>query len=770
MPVQLIPSFNAGELSPRLESRPDLEKYASACRTLENFIIMPYGGVNRRPGFQYIGAARYADKACRLIGFNFSTTTNFILELGDLYVRFWSNGVQVESAPGVPLTIASPYLEAHLQELQYVQINDVMYLAHPSYPVQKLSRISDTNWTLAEVAWAYPAFRDENLTTTTITTRAPGMLPPPYVPAGGAIEMLASNPVFTPEDVGGYYQVVQKRESAFVEKAISASGPSNSLRVVGPWDFRTYGTWTATINIQRRYGSGPWETIRSFRGTSDRNISTSGDEATECELRINITAWSSGASTTRAYIEAQDSGVYGVVKVTSYTSPTLVTGTAVNEIWNVTTEFWSEGSWSPRRGFPRTVAMHEQRLFFGGNTAEPQTIWGSRINDFETFRAGTYDDSALAFTIASSESNAINWMVSQQVLCVGTAGYEYIVSANSADAAITPSSIHIRPQSHFGSKYSRALLANEVTLFIQRQGRKVREFVFQFEKDGYVSADLTLLADHVTSGGITQIAFQSQADAILWVVTGDGILAGMTYERGQNVVGWHRHTTDGVFESVATIYGQGTGGDEVWCSIVRVINGVPTRYIERMDPAYRETLEEEIKTSWFYVDSGKTVYGVFANTPRSGFSHLNGKTVSILADGAVIPNQTVSGGNITLPVSASVVTVGLPYTSTLKPMPLDPGQLPDGSAQGRKFRVNRMVVRIYKSLGGEVEVEEGEWDPIYSRDTADLMGSSPPVFTGDKTVMVARPYEDKGTIQIRQTQPLPLTILALIPIYDVFGS
>ena len=763
MPVQLIPSFNAGELSPRLESRPDLEKYASACRTLENFVIMPYGGVNRRPGFQHIGGARYADKKCRLIGFNFSTTTNFILELGDLYVRFWSNGVQVESAPGVPLNVASPYLEAQLQDVQYVQINDVMYLAHPSHPVQKLSRISDTNWTLAPVAWDYPPFRDENVTSTTIT---------PSATTGSGITLTASAAVFDPGDVGGYYQVVHKRTTAYVEREISSTGASGSLRVIGPWDFRTYGTWTATINIQRRYGSGPWETIRSFRGTNDRNISSSGDEATECELRINVTDWAHGSSTTRAYIEAQDSGVYGVVKVTGYTSPTVVTGTVIKDMFAATaTEFWAEGSWSTRRGFPRTVAMHEQRLFFGGNTAEPQTIWGSKINDFETFRSGTYDDSALNFTIASSESNAINWMVSQQVLCVGTAGYEYIVSANSADAAITPSSIHIRPQSHFGSKYSRALLANEVTLFIQRQGRKVREFVFQFEKDGYVSADLTLLADHVTSGGITQIAFQSQPDAILWVVTGDGILAGMTYERGQNVVGWHRHTTDGVFESVATIYGQGTGGDEVWCSIRRTVNGVTARYIERMDPAYRETLEEETKASWFYVDSGKTFTSVSTTTPVNGLIHLIGKTVSILADGAVVPSQTVSAlGQITLPYPASVVTVGLPYTSTLKPMPLDPGQLPDGSAQGRKFRVNRMVVRIYKSLGGEVEVEEGAWDPIYSRDTADIMGSSPPVFTGDKTVMVARPYEDKGTIQIRQTQPLPLTILALIPIYDVLGN
>jgi hypothetical protein len=767
MPVQLIPSFNSGELSPRLESRPDLEKYASACRTLENFVIMPYGGVNRRPGFEYIGAARYTDKKCRLIGFNFSTTTNFILEFGDLYVRFWSNGVQVESSPGVPYTITGPYLEAQLQDIQYVQVNDVMYLVHPSHPVYKLSRVTDTNWTLAAVAWEYPPFRDENTTATTIT---------PSATTGNSITLTASAAVFAAGDVGGYYQIVHKRATAFVERAISSTGTSAALRVIGPWDFRTYGTWSGTINIERRYGSGLWETIRSYRGTSDRNISTSGDEAIECELLINVSQWSAGASTTRAYLEAQDSGVYGVVKITGYTSPTVVTGTVIKDMFaDYPTAFWAEGSWSPRRGFPRTVAMHEQRLFFGGNTAEPQTIWASKINDFETFRAGTYDDSALSFTIASSESNAINWMVSQQVLCVGTAGYEYIVSASSSDAAITPSSIHIRPQSHFGSKYSRALLANEVTLFIQRQGRKVREFVFQFEKDGYVSADLTLLADHVTSGGITDIAFQAQPDAILWVVTGDGNLAGMTYERGQNVVGWHRHTTDGVFESVATIYGDGTAGDEVWCAVQRTVYGLPVRYIERMDPNYRETLEAKDKNQWFYVDSGKTFTGaalpnIVNGTELFGLGHLNGKTVSILADGAVLPSQNVIAGYIKLTKRYNVVTVGLPYTSTLKPMPLDPGQLPDGSAQGRKFRVNRMVVRIYKSLGGEVEVEDGEWDPIYSRDTADPMGSSPPVFTGDKTVMVARPYEDKGTIQVRQTQPLPLTVLALIPKYDVLGD
>jgi hypothetical protein len=304
---------------------------------------------------------------------------------------------------------------------------------------------------------------------------------------------------------------------------------------------------------------------------------------------------------------------------------------------------------------------------------------------------------------------------------------------------------------------------------VQRQGRKIREFVYQFQQDAYVSADLTLLADHVTAGGITQMAFQQQPDAILWVVTASGSLAGMTYERGQNVEGWHRHTTQGTFESVASIYGDSTGSDEVWCVVNRTVNGSAVRYIERFDPLFRETLENEDKDNWFYLDAAKQYSGAPA-TVITGLSHLEGLSVDILADGAVVPAQTVTGGQITLTTAASTVLVGLGYTSLVKPMPLDPGQLPDGSAQGRKFRVNRMVARIYKSLGGEMEVQDGVWDPIYFRDTASPMDSSPPVFTGDKERMIARGFETKATIQLRQRQPMPLTVLALIPKYEILGD
>jgi hypothetical protein len=753
---QLTSSFNAGELSARLESRPDLDKYGSGCRTLENFTLMPYGGVNRRPGSVFIAAAKHANKKCRLISFNFSTTTNFVLEFGDQYVRFFSNGVQVQVA-GLPYEVASPYLEAELFDIQWVQINDVMYIVHPLHPVHKLSRLSDTNWTLAEVQWTFPAALPQNISATTIT------------PSGttGTVTLTASAATFTAENVGGYYVIVHKRSSTSEIKTFATNGSSAALRVIGNWAFNTYKTWTATVAVERQQlGSGVWETIRSYAGNSDRNISTTGYETQECSLRVTVSNRTVGTAADVAYIEATDPSVYGVVKITGFTSSTVVTGTVVKDLFAATaTTFWAEGAWSDRRGHPRTVVMHEQRLVFGGTANNAQTIWGSAINDFENFRLGVNDDESFEFGIASIETNPINWMISQQALFVGTSGYEYVVQGSN-ESPLTPSNVNVRPQSHFGSKYESAVLANEVTLFVQRQGRKIREFVYQFESDRYVSPDLTLLADHVTEGTIIQTAFQQQPDAIVWVVTGNGTLAGMTYERSQNVVGWHRHTTQGTYESVACIYGP--AGDEVWVAVNRTVNGSTVRYVERFDPGYREDLESEVKTEWVYLDSAIR----FSGSPATTFvvPHLTGKTVDVLADGSPVQGKVLAGTTLTLDIAASDVVVGLPYTSEIRTMPLDPGNLQDGSAQGRQFKVHRLTLRIYKSLGGEVEVEPGVWDVLDFRSTSDLMDESPPPFTGDKQLMLSRPYETKGTIAIRQRQPMPFTLLAVVSKFDVYGD
>jgi hypothetical protein len=757
--AQYIPSFNAGELSPYLEGRNDIAMYASGCRVLENFIVMPYGGVFRRPGTVYLGAAKNADTRCRLIGFNFSTTTSFVLEMGASYFRFWSNGVQVESSPGVPLEVVSAYTEAQIRDVQYVQINDIMYFVHPDQPVMKMTRASDTSWTFAEIVPDWPALLDENITATTVT------------PSGtsGAITLTASTAIFTSNMVGSYIQVGHVRAGAFVEKIISATGASTSLTVLGAWEFNTFGTWDATLTIQRSYDNGTtWETIRSYKSVDDYNAAATGNEEKAALLRINCVAFTSHVKA-RSILTAINTTQYGFGKITAFTSTTVVSVTTnVDFQSTAATKVWSEGAWSVKRGFPRTVCLHEGRIFYGGTSYKPLTIWGSIIDDFQNFRISSVDDAGLSFTLSSSESNPIQWITSQDRLLVGTAGDEWTLGASDQNSTITPTNVQALRQSSYGSKYLRSLVVNDVILFVQRAGRKVRELVYSFQTDGWVAPDLTVLSEHVTDGEIVELAYQQQQDAIYWVVTGNGELCGMTYEREQKVIGWHRHTTDGTFESVATIYG-GTGPDQVWVAVKRTINGVTKRYVERFNVNTRAQFEEADKESWWYLDCAKRIINSPASATVSGLSHLEGKEVDILADGAVSPSKTVASAVITLQDAQENILVGLPFVSTIQPMFFEIATQA-GSSVGTKKRIPKAFIYLRNSLGGSFSWDGVAYDTIHSRGATDLMDSSPPVFSGPYEAIVAGSSARTGALRVRQDQPLPLTVLTINTYWDIASA
>lgn len=860
--VQLINSFNAGELSPFLSSRVDLEKYRNGCQQLQNFIILPYGGAIRRPGTEYRNAAKHADKRGRLIGFNFSTTTNFILEFGEGYIRFWSRstGQRIEkgSAPAwvtatayaagsyvtqggtiyycltahtsgtfatnlaegkwlaqTILEVPTPYTEAQLRDLQYVQINDLMYIVHPGHAPRKLSRLADDDWKFEEVPWTWPAFLDENTEATTLTARptattawvtSQAYVVGNYVLQGGivyrcliahtsgtfttdknalkwaeapslpkdiAITLTASADLFESAHVGSYWSIAHRRNTAYVEQVLnSTDGNSASLEVLGDWELTTYGRWDGRLKVERSYDSGAtWETLRTYESSSEgeRNVSTTGKEEKQCQLRLNWDGDAAGTSSPNARLEAGDNRIHGVVRITGFTSATSVTATVVNPLQSTTaTKIWAEGAFSTKRGFPRTVALHEQRLVFGGTLYRPLTLWGSVVDDFDNFRYTTNDDGAFLFSLSANESNPIQWLMSQGALLIGTAGDEWTLGASDDAQVLSPTNVRAKRQSSYGSKYLQARIVNEVILFTQRQGRKVRELTYSFEKDGWVAPDLTVLAEHISGGEIVESAFQQQPDAIYWAITGSGGLVGMTYERDQNVVGWHRHTTQGEFESVATVYGGG-GADEVWFLVRRVVDGQIVRYVERFKPDFRQTLEAEDKPAWWYLDCAKQFTFEPKSAAVSGLAHLEGLEVSILGDGAVQPVRTVDGGAITLQREAAKALVGLSYESILSPMKLE-AALQDGTAQGRPARVPRLVTRFYKSLNCEYSADGVEWDKFYFRDSSMPMGDSPPPFTGDKEVYTGANWADGAEVWLRQTSPLPLCVLAIIPKWDVGGD
>ena len=382
----------------------------------------------------------------------------------------------------------------------------------------------------------------------------------------------------------------------------------------------------------------------------------------------------------------------------------------------------------------------------------------------DNYHGTVADDDAIIYTIASNQVNAIRFMTATRTLIIGTAGGEFTVSGGGTDIAITPTNILIKKQSNHGSANVDAIAAGNATLFLQRAKRKLRELAYNFDVDGYLAPDMTILAEHISESGITQMAYQQEPNSILWLVRGDGQLIGFTYQRDQQVTAWHRHIFGGAFgsgnavcESVAVIPTDDTEY-QVWVIIKRTINGATKRYVEYLN---NFDFDETDDTSFNFLDS-QLAYDGSATTTISGLTHLEGQTVAILADGATHPNKTVASGSITLERSASKVKVGLPYTSLLQTMRLDAGSQ-DGTSQARTKRIFDVTIRMYESIGVEVGPDLNNMERIPFRSSANPMDTGVGVFTGDKEVEFRGNYETDGFVYVRQTQPLPLTILSLYP-------
>ena len=663
--VQLT-NFTGGELSPRLDGRNDLTKYASGCKTLENMIVYPHGSAARRPGTQFVAEVKDSTKKTRLIPFEFSTTQTYMLEFGNQYIRFYKdNGVILSG--GSPYEIVSPYLEAELFEIKYAQSADVMYICHPNHAVRKLSRTGHTAWTLTEVDFTNGPYLDSNITTTTFTISAHTVGAGRTLTAS-AITGINSDTGFQTTDVGRL--------------------------------------------VQFRDGHG---------------------------------------------------------KITARTSTTVVTIEILTDMGSSSSSTdWSLGAFSNTTGHATCVTFFEQRLVFAGTKSQPQTLFFSKSGDYENMdenRGGTVaDDDAIIYTIASNQVNAIRFMTATRTLIVGTAGGEFAVSGGGTDIAITPTNILIKKQSNHGAANLDAIAVGNVTLFLQRAKRKIRELAYNFDVDGYLAPDMTILAEHISESGITQMAYQQEPNQIIWCVRTDGQLIALTYQREQQVVAWHRHIFGGSFstgnavcESVAALP---TDDNEyqIWVIIKRTINGATKRYVEYL---HTFDFDETDNADFNFLDS-QLSYSGSPVTSISGLSHLEGQTVAILADGATHPRKTVTSGSISLDRSASKVKVGLPYTSLLQTMRLDAGSQ-DGTSQGKTKRIFDITLRIYESIGIEVGPDLNNMERIPFRSSATLMDQAIPVFTGDKEIEFRGNYETDGYVYVRQDQPLPLTILSLYP-------
>jgi hypothetical protein len=797
----IITNFRTGEISPKLEGRIDLQKYNEAAQTVNNMLVFPSGGVTRRPGTFFAGRSKDGGKV-RLINFEVSDEQAYVLEFGANYIRFYKDGgilteattnitgitqanpavvtaashglnngdrVFIKSVAGMVevnnleftvankttntfelsginssaftayssggtvgkiVEVTTTYSVTEIFEINHTQSADVLFIAHKDHEPAKLTRTTATSFTLTDIDFIDGPWLDENDTTTTLYASAA---------TGSGITITASASLFASSDVGRYIRFREILEIEHDEWAASTSYANNAtVRFNGHVYKQVTGSTQTSGNTPpvhltgtETYGSIDWEYLHDEHG------------------HVKITGFTSATEVTADVHEDQ----YGNSRL-----PDSAVGSG-----NANTR-WSLGAFGGSEGFPKAVGFYEQRLYFAGTTGQPQTIFGSVSADFENMTPGTLDDSAVNFTIASDRVNVIRHLLPARFLQVLTTSAEFTLSGGTGSTPVTPTNVNVLRETTFGCSEVRPLRAGNSTILIQKGQEKVKEITFDLDTDGLLGIDLTILADHIPSGGLTDMVWQQEPELIVWFVHSDGRLVGLTYDRANAAIGWHDHSIggSGVVESITAI--PSGAEDQVYLSVKRTIDGSTVRHIEFLKPI---EFGDDVADA-FYVDSGLT-YDGSATTTITGLNHLEGETVTILADGASHPDETVSGGSITLERSASKVHVGYSYTSTLETLRLEAGA-DDGIAQGKIKRIHGVTARFFKTVGAELGPDTNNLDRLPFRDSSMAMNQAVPLFTGDKEIYFPSGYENDARVVIRQSQPLPMTVLAIMRRSNTFDA
>lgn len=773
------PSFAGGELAPSMYGRIDLAKYATGARTLKNMIVHPHGGVSNTPGTHYVSTGKTAGLFIRLHDFQFSSTQTYVIEFGNLYIRFYTRQGQITET-GDPLTseagahfiteggelldiedntpyeIVSPYATANLAGLSFTQSNDVLFIFHPDFQTRQLNRLADNSWTVTLYDFQFGPFQTTNTTATTITASA----------LTGSVTLTASAATFLATNVGGLYRLEHDVAEQSVATTFSSVSNGTSISCGGTWRIISHGTWTGTFKVQKSTdGGSTWTTLRTFTSVNDFNVDTFGsedmsDNASPFLVRAICSAYSSGgietSLTTDPYIAR------GVAKVTAFTDTTHVTATVTRNFGATTaTTFWAEGSWSDRRGWPAVGEFAQDRLCTGNTYTQPQTTWMTQTSNYYDYSVNSpvVDSDSISINLPTRQLNGINGFVSLTALIALTSSSEWAIG--TPDSVLSPTTVTQKPNGYTGSNGLKPVIIKNRAIFVQAMGAFLQDMGFDLYSNSFTGADLSILANHLFTGyTITDMAYQQYPDSLVWCVRSDGALLSMTYLREQEVLAWTHHDLGGIVESICVI--PYNGYNQLWLSV----NRGGTRFVEYLDHRLSSTAPED----QFFVFSG-LIYSGDPTSVVGNLAHLEGKSVAILADGNVVANyltpQTVTGGQITLPAPASKVVIGLPYTSDLQTLDLEIS-LPDGTLQGRKSKVGKTVIRVVNSRGGYIGPDESNLKEIRDNDRT-VYDNSLALKTGDLKQTLGGGYSDGGRIFIRQYDPLPLTISAIIPIFVPAG-
>ena len=755
-------AFTTGEVSPDVSSRFDLEQYKSALLEAENVVIRPYGAVAKRQGSQYVGQVKYSDKPTRLFEFTTNTNNSFMLEFGDKYIRVWNYGIYT----GIEVT--TPFTSDILFDLNCNQSGDVMFICSGKYPIQTLSRYSDTDWRMSTYKLTeqpYDEINTDNGHTLTVN--------------GDTIT--STKDLFTQDMVGSviqiaYYveavhtksagEVVEKKVKRYMQAQTIEKTYNNINYNVGAfstdtelsWKFTTHGTWEGTVKLQISNNDGQtWKDYRTYTSKNDYNVTDTGKIEAGARLKY-VSDIKSGS--VNCDLSIMPFTQYGIVEIKSVTDAKNAKVNVLNGIKEGEPSYqWKLGSWNRGRGYPKLCTFYQDRFVVAATDSKPNFIWFSRTGDYPNFGVekveGTItDDSAITLPVINRKMCEIRHLVPANDLIILTSGNEWIVRG---DKTITPTNCNLKTQTQRGALSCEPQFIGNRCVFVQERGGTVRDMGYSYESDNYTGQDLTLFVKTLVKGHLAVTsAYAQDPDSIIYYVRDDGQLNCLTYIPEQKVYGWSHFVTNGKYRYVESV-AEGEQ-DTIYFVVDRVINNKNVKCIERSIPLYTEDNSDVFLDC--YVKVANSIKTDYINAP-----HLVGQMVDIVIDGQQMPSRVVPPtGVIKLDGKANVITVGLPYTTKIK-IPNVEQQINDGTLQGRVATVSRVVLRMYKSFGGKVGRTFDRMDDI----------TLPPneLFTGDKPVILPKMginYSTDTSICIKHSDPFPFNLLSITRIVEIGGG
>lgn len=797
-------NFTAGELSPKLYGRMDFDRYNNGAKTLTNMIVYPQGPTITRPGTYYVAGVSDQTRTTRLIPFEYSTAQAYMIEAGHYYMRFYKDQGQIWNVDSNTVMLlhmdiedfyaisnvstnfidsgTSPYTitvygdsEINSDASKFGNASGYFPTINGSTSYLEIDFGGSTDFQSgasdftidfwlktpdATIATNYKFFIFESGSTdyATMASGETGMFI--YFDGSATYNRLswevwdsgtselhyASN--VTPTTSWVHYSLIKGWGGSGTTWAVTQNG-SSVTEILSSRQFVYSGVSTIKFFKHNAASGENIINIDEFRYSNNARWTTNYSVMTESyptadnsgEVYQITTPYPESALADLKYAQSEDTLYiahpnYEPYKLTRSDHANW-SGATVNFTENILT--------SAASGYPSAVEFFEQRLCWGGSNDFPQTVWMSKSGEFEDLTQGADDGDAIVIALAASSVNAIRWMKASKNMAVGTMGGEWIIGPLDPSDPITPSNIQAKRHTENGCLGIQPVIIEDDLIFVQRSGRGLYSFYYNFERDKYISKDLMVLSDHLLeSETIVDIAFQQKPYSILWCVLSDGTMIALTYLKDEKVLAWHTHTTSGEFEDLAVIPAS-DGNDELWITSTR--NSGTSRYIEYMVSLETITIEDMI-----YLDSTLS-YSGSAATSFSGLDHLSGLTVAVLADGDYVGEVLVTDGVFTISQPASDVHAGLNYTSTLETL-----DLPE--IMGMEKIIREITVRFYRTCQAKIGATTS------TAGTVDWTYSGVTPYTGYKDFNYLNKIEKNQNIVFLNDEPLPMGIAQILVNFD----